>query len=77
MKTFEERLRELEKLNERIKSSETSLQEAVSLFEQAAAAAKSLEKELRDAERRVEILLQDEEGNDMLKPFDEEEQRSL
>lgn len=72
MKSFEQRLQELEKLNEQIKSPDTPLQEAIALFEKAASTAKSLEKELRDAERRVEILLKDEQGEDVLKPLDEE-----
>ncbi len=71
MKSFEQRLQELEQLNERIKSPDTPLQEAIALFEKAASTAKSLEKELRDAERRVEILLKDEQGEDVLKPLDE------
>ncbi len=71
MKGFEQRLKELEQINEQLKSSETSLEEALKLFESGIKTAKSLEKELTEAERRVEILLEDEEGNQELTPFDE------
>lgn len=71
MKSFEQRLKELEQINEQLKSSETPLEKALQLFEQGVKTAKSLEKELKEAERRVEILLKDEEGNEELKPFDE------
>ena len=71
MKTFEQRLKELEGINEKLKSADTPLQEALKLFEEGIGLAKGLEQELQEAERKVEILLKDESGEEKLRPFDE------
>ncbi len=57
MKSFEERLTRLETLCEQLKEGKTSLEEAVSLFEEGTKLARSLEKEISRIERRVEILV--------------------
>lgn len=61
MKQFEERLSELEELNEKMKGGEIPLGEAVGLFERGIKLAKSLEKDLSKIERRVEILVNEPE----------------
>ncbi len=71
MKTFEQRLKELEGINEKLKSADTPLQEALKLFEEGIGLAQGLEQELQEAERKVEILLKDESGEEKLRPFDE------
>ncbi|MBN1696026.1 MAG: exodeoxyribonuclease VII small subunit [Spirochaetales bacterium] len=57
MKTFEERLVRLEKINEEIQSGDIPLEKAVALFEEGIALSKGLEKELAKIERKVEILI--------------------
>jgi exodeoxyribonuclease VII small subunit len=59
MKTFEERLVRLEQINLQLKSSQTPLSQAMTLFEEGVKLASSLEKELDKMERRVEILMND------------------
>jgi exodeoxyribonuclease VII small subunit len=54
---FEEKLKELELLNNKIKSGEMPLEETVLYFEQGMKIAESLEKEITEIERRVEILV--------------------
>ncbi len=70
MKSFEQRLKELEQINEQLKSNDTPLQEALTLFEKAVALSAGLEKELQEAQRRVEILLQ----QDTLTPFHDDQE---
>ncbi len=57
MKTFEERLERLEKLNDTMRAGKLPLEKAVSLFEEGIKLAKSLEKDLNKIERKVEILI--------------------
>ncbi len=54
--SFEERLSQIEGISVKLQESETSLDEAVSLYEQGMKIARELEKELSEYERRVEII---------------------
>ncbi len=64
MKKFEERLERLEELAERIKESDLPLEEAVAVFEEGIKLAKGLEKDLDKIQGRVEILLNEPEGDE-------------
>ena len=57
MKKFEERLRRLEELAERIREPDLPLEEAVEVFEEGIKLSKGLERDLEKIENRVEILL--------------------
>ena len=57
MKSFEERLELLEKLNEKISQGNMPLEEAVALFEEGIKLAEGLEKELAKIERKIELLV--------------------
>lgn len=57
MKNFEERLKRLEELAERIKDQDIALEEAVSVFEEGVKLSKGLERDLEKIEGKVEILL--------------------
>ena len=57
MKTFEERLKRLEELNDTMREGKLPLEEAVSCFEEGIKLAKGLEKDLTKIERKVEILV--------------------
>ncbi|HQO65573.1 MAG TPA: exodeoxyribonuclease VII small subunit [Spirochaetales bacterium] len=57
MKNFEERLRRLEELSERIREPDLALEDAVAAFEEGVKLSKGLEKDLDRIEARVEILL--------------------
>ncbi|MBN2657076.1 MAG: exodeoxyribonuclease VII small subunit [Spirochaetales bacterium] len=56
-KNFEDRLKELEEISNRIKSGELSLDETVANFERGMKLAGDLEKEISSIERKVEILV--------------------
>jgi len=56
MKSFEERLKRLEEINQEIANGSLGLNESVRNFELGIQLAKSLEKELARIEKRVEIL---------------------
>lgn len=62
MPSFEERLNRLETLSEKIRSEECSLEEATTYFEEGVKLAKGLEKELSQVEKRVEILVNEPDG---------------
>jgi exodeoxyribonuclease VII small subunit len=64
MKNFEERLKRLEELSERIRDPELALEEAVAVFEEGVKLSKGLEKDLERIESRVEILLNQPEPPD-------------
>ena len=59
MKSFEERLQRLEEISEKIRTGETTLEKATSLFEEGMRLAKSLEKELSSVEGRIEKLIKE------------------
>ncbi|HOV63595.1 MAG TPA: exodeoxyribonuclease VII small subunit [Spirochaetia bacterium] len=61
MKSFEERLKRLEELNEKLKAGSIGLEEAVGIFEEGIRLAKGLEKDLAKIERRIEILVNEPE----------------
>jgi exodeoxyribonuclease VII small subunit len=63
-KSFEERLERLEQLNEQIRQSNISLDDAIQSFEEGIQLAKSLEKDLARVERKVELLVNEPEGED-------------
>jgi len=58
--TFEEQLKELEAVVERLERGELSLEENVSLFERGMHLSNACKKELSDAESRVQVLLEPE-----------------
>ena len=57
MKSFEERLTNLEELNEKMKEGDVALDDAVKIFEEGIKLAKGLEKDLAKIERKIEILV--------------------
>jgi exodeoxyribonuclease VII small subunit len=64
VKSFEERLERLEELVAQIRGGDVSLDEAVGAFEEGIKLAKSLEKDLSKVERRIEILVNEPDGED-------------
>ena len=57
MKNFEERLKKLETLAERIRDEGVPLEDAVGIFEEGIKLSRGLEKDMEKLEGRVEILL--------------------
>lgn len=69
-KGFEESLGELENIVAQLEAGEVSLDESVKLFENGMKLAKSLRKLLDNAEKKVSVLLADENGELKKTDFD-------
>jgi exodeoxyribonuclease VII small subunit len=69
---FEKSLARLEEVVRRLESPQLSLDEAMKLFEEGVALSRECQKQLEDAEGRVEILLRKADGKLTAEPFDPE-----
>jgi len=72
-KGFEEALKELEEIVNRLERGDLPLEEALGLFEEGVKLSRYCHKKLDEAQRRVEILLKDEEGKMVPQPFEPSE----
>jgi len=70
---FEEALARLEEVVHRLEEGDLSLDEALNLHEEGVALSKICSKKLDEAQRRIEILTKDKEGQFITKPFSPEE----
>jgi exodeoxyribonuclease VII small subunit len=69
---FEKSLARLEEVVRRLESPQLSLDDAMKLFEEGVALSRECQKQLEDAEGRVEILLRKADGKFAAEPFDPE-----
>jgi exodeoxyribonuclease VII small subunit len=69
---FERSLARLEEVVQRLESPQLSLDEAMKLFEEGVALSRECQKQLEEAEGRVEILLKKTDGELAAEPFDPE-----
>ena len=67
---FEENLTRLEKIVEQLENKEVPLEESLALFEEGVGLARSCQKKLEEAKKKIEILVK-ETGE--LKPLDTED----
>ena len=74
-KTFEASLQELEKIVRRLEDGDLPLEESLKLFEDGVRLSRECQERLNQAERRIEILLQDEEGKPVLQTIGAENLR--
>lgn len=74
-KTFETSLLDLEKIVRELEQGDLSLEESLKLFEDGVKLSRECQERLNQAERRIEILLKDEEGNPALQPIQAEDLR--
>jgi len=77
-KSFEERLERLEELGDEVRKTDIPLDDAIKAYEEGVKLARALEKELKEVESRVEIVMNDVVGDDedegpALGLFDDEE----
>ena len=70
---FETALAELEALVEKMEQGDMSLDESLKQFERGIKLTRSCQQSLRDAEQKVQILLE-KNGQESLEPFDSDEQ---
>jgi exodeoxyribonuclease VII small subunit len=69
---FEDQMRRLEEIVERIESGEVGLDDSINLCEEASGLVKALKKKLSEAELKVQELSKDSEGELKLKNAEEE-----
>ena len=72
-KTFEESFNELSEVVERLQQGDLPLEETIARFERGMRLSFECEKYLDEAGRRVEILVQREDGRFEAEPFEEDE----
>jgi exodeoxyribonuclease VII small subunit len=70
---FEESLKRLEKIVDRLEDDELSLEESLKLFEEGVGLARACGQRLDEAEKKVTLLVKDREGILREEPFDSEE----
>jgi exodeoxyribonuclease VII small subunit len=73
---FEKSLTRLEEVVKRLESADLSLDEAMRLFEEGVKLSRECQKQLEQAEGRVEILLKKADGKIVAEPFDPEEENN-
>ncbi len=71
-KSFEDALKRLEEVLESLEHGELNLEESVKAFEEGVGLVRFCHDKLDEVERRVELLLKDEAGRFLTKPFPEE-----
>lgn len=64
--TFETSLKELEKIVRRLEEGDSSLEDSLKLFEDGVKLSRECQERLNQAERRIEVLLKDENGDPVL-----------
>jgi exodeoxyribonuclease VII small subunit len=69
-KTFEASLNELERIVTQLEEGELSLEDSLKLFEQGVKLSRECQQRLAQAERRIEVLLKDAEGNPSLESLE-------
>ena len=70
-KKFEEALEELENIVERLDKGDLSLDESLSLFEEGIKLSRVCSQRLDEAEKKIEILVKDEDGSLYKETFEE------
>lgn len=77
--TFESSLQELERIVRKLESGDLELEESLKLFEKGVKLSRDCQERLNQAERRIEVLMKDAEGNpslEIIKAEDLREERS-
>jgi exodeoxyribonuclease VII small subunit len=69
-KTFEQNLDELEKIVKQLEDGDLPLEESLKLFENGVKLSRECRERLTNAERRIEILMKDADGNISLESMD-------
>jgi exodeoxyribonuclease VII small subunit len=75
-KTFESSLEELERIVRQLEQGELTLEKSLELFEQGVKLSRDCQERLSQAERRIEILMRDNQGRASVRPFDPERELS-
>ncbi len=73
--TFESSLKDLEKIVRGLEEGDLSLEESLKLFEDGVKLSRECQERLNQAERRIEVLLKDGDGNPVLQAIQPEDLR--
>jgi exodeoxyribonuclease VII small subunit len=73
--TFETSLKELERIVRRLEDGDMPLEDSLKLFEDGVKLSRECQERLNQAERRIEVLLKDENGNSQLEIIKSEDLR--
>ena len=73
-KSFESSLEELERIVRELEHGELPLEKSLELFEQGVKLSRECQDRLNQAERRIEILMRDNQGRPAVRPFDPEKE---
>ena len=71
-KTFESSLEELERIVRELEQGELPLERSLELFEHGVKLSRECQDRLNQAERRIEILMRDNQGRSSVRPFEAE-----
>jgi exodeoxyribonuclease VII small subunit len=71
-KTFEASLEELERIVRDLEHGELPLERSLELFEKGVKLSRECQERLNQAERRIEILMRDNHGRPVARPFESE-----
>lgn len=74
MKTFEQSIKELEEIASKLEAGDVTLDESLELFEQGIKLSKSCQKMLDTAEKKVSVLMANEDGEMEKQNFDGDEE---
>jgi len=69
-KSFESQLKDLEEIVGKLENGDLPLEESLNLFEQGVRLSRECRERLEAAERRIEVLLKDTDGNPIVREFD-------
>ena len=70
-KTFEASLEALERIVQELERGDLPLEKSLELFEQGIGLSRQCQERLSQAERRIEVLLRDNQGRPVVSPFED------
>ncbi len=71
--TFETQLKDLETIVSQLEEGDLSLEESLKLFENGVKLSRECQGRLNEAERRIEVLLKDKDGNPALEAIEQDD----
>ena len=75
-KTFEASLEALEQIVHELEQGDLPLEKSLELFERGIGLSRQCQERLNQAERRIEVLLRDNQGQPVVSPFEDSRQTS-
>ena len=69
--SFESSLEALEKIVQQLETGDLALEKSLELFEQGIKLSRQCQERLNQAERRIEVLLRDNQGRPVVSPFED------